>query len=139
MYLQELSVLNFKNHLESKMIFHPSINCFVGNNGSGKTNVLDAIHYLSLTKSFFTKQDQLNITYQQPFMTVGGVFVNDEKEVLIIERKSLSDLIASIKDGRYEEQSIRNSPSFIVILTNSRATTKVFMGFSFKLIVITNN
>lgn len=80
MYLQELSVLNFKNHLESKMIFHPSINCFVGNNGSGKTNVLDAIHYLSLTKSFFTKQDQLNITYQQPFMTVGGVFVNDEKE-----------------------------------------------------------
>jgi ERCC4-type nuclease len=45
---------------------------------------------------------------EKKVITLGDIhFVNDEKEVLIIERKSLSDLIASIKDGRYEEQSYR--------------------------------
>ena len=79
MFLQKLSVLNFKNHLDSAMELHPSINCFVGENGSGKTNLLDAVHYLSFTKSFFNKHDQLNISYNQPFMAIDGVFTHGDK------------------------------------------------------------
>ena len=83
MYLDKLSLLNFKNHSDSSLDFNPNINCFVGNNGSGKTNLLDAIHYLSFTKSFFIKQDSMNVLYNQPFMTVEGVFEKDDKKELV--------------------------------------------------------
>ena len=83
MYLDKLSVLNFKNHSDSSLDFNPNINCFVGNNGSGKTNLLDAIHYLSFTKSFFIKQDSMNVLYNQSFMTVEGVFEKDDKKELV--------------------------------------------------------
>jgi len=83
MYLDKLSVLNFKNHSDSRLDFNPNINCFVGNNGSGKTNLLDAIHYLSFTKSFFIKQDSMNVLYNQAFMTIEGVFEKDDKKELV--------------------------------------------------------
>ena len=83
MYLDKLSVLNFKNHSDSRLDFNPNINCFVGNNGSGKTNLLDAIHYLSFTKSFFIKQDSMNVLYDQAFMTIEGVFEKDDKTELV--------------------------------------------------------
>ena len=56
MYLKKLALTNFKNYEQNELEFSPRINCFVGNNGVGKTNILDAIHYLSLTKSFFNKK-----------------------------------------------------------------------------------
>lgn len=80
MYLEKLSLLNFKNHSDSRLDFKANINCFVGDNGSGKTNLLDAIHYLSFTKSFFVKQDSLNIMHKQPFMSIDGVFEKDCKK-----------------------------------------------------------
>lgn len=83
MFLEKLSVLNFKNHSESRLDFNPNVNCFVGNNGSGKTNLLDAIHYLSFTKSFFIKQDSYNILYDQPFMSIEGIFDKDNTKDLI--------------------------------------------------------
>ena len=83
MYLDKLSVLNFKNHSDSRLNFNPNINCFVGDNGSGKTNLLDAIHYLSFTKSFFIKQDSMNVLYDQAFMTIEGVFEKDDKMELV--------------------------------------------------------
>ena len=53
MHLKHLYLSNFKNYTETELDFCPRINCFVGNNGSGKTNLLDAIHYLSFSKSYF--------------------------------------------------------------------------------------
>ena len=53
MYLKKLALSNFKNHSESNFQFGKNINCFVGDNGSGKTNILDAIYYLSFAKSYF--------------------------------------------------------------------------------------
>ncbi len=53
MYLQQLSVINFKNYAEAGLTFSEGVNVFTGNNGAGKTNLLDAIHYLSLCKSYF--------------------------------------------------------------------------------------
>ncbi|MGC6428758.1 MAG: DNA replication/repair protein RecF [Flavobacteriales bacterium] len=78
MILQSISLLNFKNHIDSRVDFIEGINCFVGDNGAGKTNMLDAIHYLSLTKSYFTKQDALNIYNNEPFMAIEGRFLKDE-------------------------------------------------------------
>ncbi len=83
MYLARLSILNFKNHEDSSLELSNNINCFVGNNGSGKTNLLDAIHYLSFTKSYFNSQDALNIKHEQPFLSVEGQFNKDGKEEMV--------------------------------------------------------
>lgn len=80
MYLKSLSVINFKNWEEAEFSFSPKINCFVGNNGSGKTNVLDAIHYLSVCKSYFISSDSQNIKDQHPFFVVEGHFSKTETD-----------------------------------------------------------
>jgi DNA replication and repair protein RecF len=65
MYLQRLTLANFKNYTEAELEFCKKINCFVGENGEGKTNILDAIHYLSFCKSYFNNIDSQNIRYNQ--------------------------------------------------------------------------
>ncbi|MEN6619555.1 MAG: DNA replication and repair protein RecF [Rikenellaceae bacterium] len=63
MYLKKISITNFKNISQAQIIFSPKINCITGINGSGKTNLLDAVYYLSMTKSFFPGLDQYTIKY----------------------------------------------------------------------------
>ncbi len=74
MHLKSLELINFKNHQKSKLQFSEEINCIVGLNGSGKTTILDAIHYLSLTKSAIQSSDTLNVLHEQPFFTIKGSF-----------------------------------------------------------------
>ena len=80
MYLKKLSILNFKNYPEAELQFSSHVNCFTGNNGEGKTNVLDAIHYLSFCKSFFNPIDSQNILHEAPFFLIQGLFDVDNKE-----------------------------------------------------------
>jgi DNA replication and repair protein RecF len=74
LYLQSLHLINFKNYTEAELDFSEKINCFVGNNGEGKTNLLDAIYYLSFTKSYFTTIDQQNIRHGEDFFAIHGTF-----------------------------------------------------------------
>ncbi|TFF35812.1 DNA replication/repair protein RecF [Mucilaginibacter psychrotolerans] len=83
MYLQQLSFLNFKNYTEAELTLSPGVNAFVGNNGAGKTNLLDAVHYLSLCKSYFNPIDSQQIKQGADFFMVNGVFEkNGNKEVV---------------------------------------------------------
>ena len=77
MILESLELIQFKNHLHSKLSFSPQVNCLLGRNGSGKTNVLDGIHYLSLTKSALQSSDALSIQHNTDFFTVKGKFTVD--------------------------------------------------------------
>jgi DNA replication and repair protein RecF len=72
MILESLDLIQFKNHLKTSLIFSPQINCLLGLNGSGKTNILDGIHYLSLTKSAVQSSDSLNISHGLDFFTIKG-------------------------------------------------------------------
>ncbi len=74
MYLQQLSVINFKNYAEAGLIFSEGVNVFTGNNGAGKTNLLDAIHYLSLCKSYFNPIDSQQIKQGTDFFIITGNF-----------------------------------------------------------------
>lgn len=74
MHLNTLKIINFKNYDEQEMAFSEKINCFVGNNGAGKTNLLDAIYYLSFTKSYFNSVDQQNIRHGETFFAIHGTF-----------------------------------------------------------------
>lgn len=80
MYLKKLSLTNFKNYELNELEFSPKINCFVGNNGVGKTNILDAIHYLSLTKSFFNSIDSVSVRHGEDYFIIQGSFVRDGEE-----------------------------------------------------------
>ena len=79
MYLKSLELLQFKNHVKTKLDFSAQLNCLVGLNGSGKTNVLDAMHYLSLTKSALQSSDSLNICHGTDFFAIKGIFDLNEK------------------------------------------------------------
>jgi DNA replication and repair protein RecF len=81
MYLKKLNLVNYKNFESAQFELSPQINCFVGNNGIGKTNVLDAIYYMSFTKSYFNSIDSQNIRHGESFFVVEGVFnKNDRNE-----------------------------------------------------------
>jgi DNA replication and repair protein RecF len=83
MYLQQLSVINFKNYTEAELAFSEGVNAFTGNNGAGKTNLLDAIHYLSLCKSYFNPIDSQQIKHGTDFFIVNGTFSkNGTKEAI---------------------------------------------------------
>lgn len=74
MFLEKLHLVNFKNFEEKTFQFFPKINAFVGNNGIGKTNVLDAVYYLSLFKSYFNHSDAQNICFEKEFFLLEGWF-----------------------------------------------------------------
>ena len=72
MNLENLTIVNFKNLVECQLDFSPNINCFIGNNGMGKTNVLDAIYYLSFVKSCSNVSDQLVLNHAADYMMLRG-------------------------------------------------------------------
>lgn len=84
MILEQLTLLNYKNIEEATLAFSPNVNCFIGDNGMGKTNVLDAIYYLSFCKSTSLLPDHLNIRHDADFMMIQGRYQNlvDEPEVI---------------------------------------------------------
>lgn len=84
MHLNRLHFTNFKNFEDKTFEFSPKINAFVGNNGMGKTNVLDAVYYLSFLKSYFNHSDKLNIKFEEDFFLVEGWFQKAEKEEHIL-------------------------------------------------------
>lgn len=83
MYIEELSIVNFKNLKDIKVVFSPRLNCFIGNNGAGKTNLLDAVYYLSFCKSFSNPVDQLNINHEEDYFILNGNYIRlDSKETI---------------------------------------------------------
>ena len=103
MKLNKLKLLNFKSHLESRWKFDKDIICFIGDNGSGKTNILDAIYYLSLTKSYFNSKDSMSVYFDNPFFTVSGDF--KIKEVV-------SNVVCSYQKGNLKKVVKNNGKKY---------------------------
>lgn len=83
MHLENLHLINFKNYEEAEIQLSEGINCFVGNNGAGKTNILDAVHYLSICKSYMNVIDRQNIRFDQPFFSIQGLWEKDDAKISI--------------------------------------------------------
>ena len=79
LYLKELQVGQFKNIREERLVFGQQYICFTGNNGVGKTNMLDAIHYLSIGKSYFNPIDHQNILDGENYFNLRGFFSKNEE------------------------------------------------------------
>ncbi len=84
MHLSKIFLDNFKNHSETNFELIDGVNCFTGKNGIGKTNVLDAVHYLCLTKSYFNSSDALSINFENDYFVIQGNFIdkNNSYDVL---------------------------------------------------------
>ena len=79
MFLRKLSIINFKNYSQAELLFDEGNNCFAGDNGAGKTNLLDAIYYLSSCKSYFNPVDSQNIKHGEQMFLIQGEFVVDNR------------------------------------------------------------
>jgi len=81
MYLDKLNLINFKNFKTAELFLSDSLNCFVGHNGAGKTNLLDAVYYLSFCKSYFNSIDTQNVHNEEPFFIIQGQYKSDDNDI----------------------------------------------------------
>ena len=91
MFLKRLILTNFKNYPTADLELAEKINCFTGDNGVGKTNLLDAIYYLSFCKSYFNPQDHQNIKHEEDFFAIHGHYerISEHEEVVsCIQRRN---------------------------------------------------
>lgn len=95
MILHKLSLLNYKNFDAETFEFDPKINCFVGNNGVGKTNVLDAIYHLSFGKSYFNPITIQNIKHGTDFFVIEGNYTKKDspEKIVVSARKNQKKVI----------------------------------------------
>jgi DNA replication and repair protein RecF len=83
MHLKDLHLINFKNYEETEVTLSEGVNCFVGSNGSGKTNILDAVYYLSMCKSYLNVLDRQNIRFGEHFFSIRGDWERDGQSIEI--------------------------------------------------------
>lgn len=103
MIIKNLKIFNFKNHSEKSFDFSPEINCFVGNNGAGKTNILDALHYLSMAKSFLGNLDAQNILHDSDFFAIEAEIQGEEKnDIIKVQLPKEGKKIIKKNDKTYE-------------------------------------
>ncbi len=104
MILTELSIINYKNIAQAELFLSPKINCFIGNNGMGKTNLLDAVYYLSFCKSYTNPIDSQIINYNSEFCMLQGRY--------IFEDSSQEEIYSAIK-RRQKKQFKRNKKDYV--------------------------
>lgn len=101
--LRRLTLFNFKNYLELVLESHADVICFLGPNGSGKTNLLDAVHYLCNCKSYFNPMDAQNIAFGEQQMVISGVFERKgEQEEIVCALKRNQRKIFKRNHKEYE-------------------------------------
>ncbi|UII78970.1 DNA replication/repair protein RecF [Flagellimonas sp. CMM7] len=136
MFLKHLSLVNYKNFSSKSLEFDPVINCLVGDNGVGKTNIMDAIYHLSFGKSYFNPVSTQNIKHETDFFVVEGEFEKDERTEKIIcsFKRGLKKVIK--RNGKaYEKFSehigflplVIISPSDRDLITEGSDTRRKFM------------
>lgn len=102
MYLYELKLTNFKNCESADLLLSENINCFVGLNGAGKTNILDSVYYLSFCKSFFGATDKQNIRHEQDYFAIHGTYRHSGKDDELVSCVQKRDAKKSFRFNKKE-------------------------------------
>ena len=106
MYLKKINLVNFKNFESQSFDFEGKINCFVGENGVGKTNVLDAIYYLSFAKSYFNSVATQNIRHNEDFFMIEGSYdINNKIDSIVCSLKRGNKKVIKRNGKIYEKFS----------------------------------
>ena len=107
MNLVNLKLANFKNYTELDVDFCSNVNCFVGNNGVGKTNLLDAIYYLSFCKSYFNPIDSQNIRNEEPFFAIHGHYCDTDQDADLQHDVSCVLKRGQVKQMKWDKKSYK--------------------------------
>lgn len=118
MYLKKLNLINFKNYSSIDIELNEKINCFVGYNGVGKTNLLDAVYYLSFCKSYFNPSDNQNIKYNEAFFVIQGNFrKQDNNETVYCGFRNGKGKVFKRNNKEYEKLADHIGQIPLVIIT----------------------
>ena len=129
MFLQKLSLINFKNYQQADIEFSPKLNCFIGKNGVGKTNIFDAVYYLCLCKSYFNMIDSQNIKYNEELSVIQGEFViNGKKEEIYCGLRRNKRKV--FKRNKKEYSKLSNHIGLLPIVMISPADSNLITGGS---------
>ena len=136
MILKSLSLLNYKNFDSKTFTFNDKINCIVGNNGIGKTNILDAIYHLSFGKSYFNPVASQNIQHDEDFFVINGDYEKEDKtEKVVVSLKRGQTKVIKRNGKAYEKFSehigflplVIISPADRDLIIEGSATRRKFM------------
>ena len=94
MILKKISIINYKNILQANLTLSEKLNCFVGSNGVGKTNLLDAVYFMSFCHSSFTNLDSMVINHAQDFFVIEGDYLS--------ENSTEERIYAGMKRGKHK-------------------------------------
>ncbi|MCF0207388.1 MAG: DNA replication and repair protein RecF, partial [Bacteroidales bacterium] len=125
LFLKNISVVNFKSFEEQSLEFCDNINCIIGDNGVGKTNIMDAIYHLSMCKSFFTQQDRLCIKHGEDFYVVQGDYDIDGKNEKIYCGLHREEKHKSFRRNGAEYQRLSDHVGLIPIIFSSPTDTNL--------------
>ena len=135
MFLQRLSLFNFKNHGQFEFRFDRKFICLVGNNGVGKTNILDAIYYLSVTKSHFNYLDAQLIKHGEDYFRLEGEYQNEveiickyTKNKKVFERNRLA--YSKLTEHFGTIPIVMASPNDILLIIGGSEERRKFIDFT---------
>lgn len=137
MYLRRIIVRDFKNITEADISFSPKINCICGNNGEGKTCLLDAVHYLSMTRSFLSSSDRFTYTYGKNEAVLHGTYQDgDAEEDIAVSVRSDGNKTVKRNGKAYRRLSehigripvVMTAPSDISLINDSGEERRRFLN-----------
>ena len=132
MILKKLSILNYKNIAEATLELSPKMNCFIGRNGMGKTNVLDAVYYLSFCRSANNPIDSQVIRHDEPFCMIEGEYVEEvgNEDTLIISCGMKRGMKKHFKRNKKEYKRLSDHIGLIPLVVVAPSDTLLIEGTS---------
>jgi DNA replication and repair protein RecF len=128
MYLKKILLSNFKNIKGVQLDFSRKFNCISGNNGEGKTNLLDAIYYLSMTKSYFSSTDAYTFTFGEDSTVINGTYVLDDSTEDSVSIGIKKDLEKTVKRNGKTYKRVSEHIGLYPIVMVSPSDTSLIIG-----------
>ena len=130
MILKRISILNYKNLEQVELDFSPKMNCIIGQNGMGKTNLLDAVYYLSFCKSATNPVDSQNMMHHQDFFVIQGFYATDLGDMEEIYCGMKRRQKKQFKRNKKEYSRLSDHIGFIPLVMVSPSDTELISGGS---------
>ena len=130
MYLKNIAILHFKNIQSATLELSSKLNCFIGHNGAGKTNFLDAVYYLSFCRSFYNSVDSQVISHDQDFFMIEGEYESDNGDMENIYCGMKRGTKKHFKRNKKEYKKLSQHIGFIPLVFVSPSDTYLIEGGS---------
>ncbi len=130
MILQKLSIINYRNITGAELSLSPKMNCFIGRNGAGKTNVLDAVYYLSFCRSASNPVDSQVIRHDQEFFVLDGTYLSDSGDPENVYCGMKRGSKKSFKRNKKEYRRLSEHIGMIPLVLVSPGDTLLISGLS---------